>query len=225
MFRTLLLGIAFVGLCAAASAQNPQVDCPKIMIVEPWEWASPGDNVEFSLSSDLQPQKDVQIEWTVSFGAIESGQGTPRIAVKTKGGVYLESILVKAIVKGLPKECPNTAEGKATVGNIFDRAMLDEWGKLSASDQKGRLDNVLNELVQNPSDVALFILDSEKGSTEKDLLKRVKFIRDHLFRRRKFPVNRIIIASESISYNSHVVRVYRIPARSAGPICRNCRIH
>jgi len=163
----------------------------------------------------------------VSFGEIENGQGTPRILVKTKEGVYSEEILVKAIVKGLPTECVNIAEGKTSVGNIFDPAMFDEWGKrLSPEDQKGRLDNVLQTLREKPSFDALFILESEKRSTERDLLKRVKFIKDHVFGRRKFPGNRIIIASEAISSDNHAVIVYLIPAgEGAGPLCGNCRIH
>jgi hypothetical protein len=91
---------------------SAQISCPKIRSLDRAIGPCPETHVAFSLSIDSQSPQDIQIEWTVSFGEIENGQGTPEFLLQTKEGVYSEEILVKAIVKGLPTECVNIAEGK-----------------------------------------------------------------------------------------------------------------
>jgi len=225
MFRILILAVVLTGVGTAGFAMERPVQCPDIKLIEPPGLVSAGDTADFRLEPDLKQQRDIRVEWSVSFGQIENGQGTTSIAVRTALEHNFQTMKVKAVIKGLPNECVGVFEGTAIVGCCFDPIVLDEWGKLPADDQRGRLDNVLQELINNPADVALIILDSGKGKTEKDLLKRVKFIKDHIFGHRKFQANRIVIVSEPASHGYQSVKVYRLPPGLVKSFCPNCRIH
>jgi hypothetical protein len=222
MVRYLIIVISVVMFCTSVTAQDaPTISCPNFKLVEPPGLVSTGDTADFR----LEPDPKQQVEWTVSFGVIERGQGTGNISVRTSMANNLQLMKVSATVKGLPKDCSQIFEGSAVVGCCVDPVLLDEWGKIPANDQKGRLDNVIQELLENPTQVAFILLGYEKHSTEKDLLKRVKLIKDHIVRFRKFPANRIVVASESTSHDFYSVRIYRVPPSVVSAFCGNCRIH
>jgi hypothetical protein len=227
MFRYLIYLVAAFSLCATLRAQNtPQADCPNIKIVEPPGVAMFGNTVDFRIEPDLQNLNNVQIDWKVSTGTIEKGLGTSSIAVRSAPEAKIHVIVAQAIIKGLPKECKSVYEGSAVVGCCIDPVIMDEFGKLSSTDQKGRLDNALQELRNNPNNTGLFILRSNKGYTAKQLLKRVKFIKDFILDYRNFPANRIIIASDPNPYFEDAVIIYRMPPQiEARLYCPECRFH
>jgi hypothetical protein len=222
MIRHLIPAIAVFTCSSAALAQDPPpVACPSL--VEPPGLVRFGDTFDFRI---VPAMKGIEVAWKVSAGKIENGQGTQSIVVLENStephGVY--TITVKAEVKGLPWGCPIFYEGTAVIGCCFDPVILDEWGKLPINDQRARLDAALQDLSQNPTQVLLILLGSEKRSTEKDLLKRVKLIKDHVLGLIKTSPKRIVIAESPFGGDDHFVRIYRLPPDAAKSLCGNCRI-
>jgi hypothetical protein len=227
MYKTLFLGIFLLSACNTQFAQTAtSVACPNIRINEPTRLTRNGDTLEFQLEGDLKDLKDSKIEWKVSEGTIERGQGTPNIVVRTNlEPLTVYTISAEGSISGFPELCPNVFYGNAPVGVGGDPIIIDEWGSLPVNDQKGRFDNVLEELRRNPNNTGVFVLMSKKGSSEVKLLKRVKFIRDFVFGYRKFPKNRIIIASKAEPHDINALRIYRIPTEVVSAFCTDCRIH
>lgn len=228
VFRILILVICLVGFATFALAmEQASRECPNIKLIEPNRVTTSGDTVEFRLEHDLQDLKGIQVEWKVSEGTIEKGQGTLAIVVRTRiSPSEIHTIVADASIKGLPNECETKYQGFAPVGAIFDPVLLDEYGKLPIGDQKGRLDNALSELLRNSTYKGLLILFSKKGTSEKQLMTRVKFLKDHIFRYRKFTKDRIIIVSDSYPSSGDAVKIYRVPSGvNALALCAGCRVH
>lgn len=223
MFRLASIAIPIFVFFTATPAQGP---CPNISMIEPQGLTRNGDTVEFQLQGDLKDSKDSKIQWRVSDGKIERGQGTTSIIVRTSlepRTVY--TISAEASISGLPAQCPSVFQGSAPVGVGGHPIIIDEWASLPVNDQKGRFDNALEELRQNPSNTGVFVLRSKKGSSEIKLLRRVKFIKDFVFGYRKFPTNRIVIASDSEPAESDSIRIYRLPTEVVSVFCTNYKIH
>ena len=133
----------------------------------------------------------------------------------------LKTAVVRALVVGLQEACKNSAETKSQILVVADPVMFDQYGKLSPSDQRGRLDVLLYELRGNDY-IGEIILQYNEGTTKANLLKRVKFIKDHIFRRRNFSPNRIVVMSEPSGGDATVI--YRSPP-GARSICPSCKVY
>lgn len=75
-----LLPILIAFVAAIAHPQAP-TDCPKLEVVGPSGITTRGGLAVFTLEPDLPNSDRLQLEWTVSLGKIEEGQGSHKIVV------------------------------------------------------------------------------------------------------------------------------------------------
>lgn len=107
----LLLGIflAIAGLCASlnASAQKPMPPgCPKTAVRCP-DSVHKGETLKFT--ADIKggdAQVTPTFNWSVSAGAIESGQGTATIIVSTKDVEADSTVTATVELGGYSRDCP-----------------------------------------------------------------------------------------------------------------------
>ena len=229
MIRILGLGFALLWVCTVSAAGQAQAECPNIKMIEPQGLARFGDTFEVRLEPQLTNLENLQVEWKVSAGKIEKGQGTFAIRVLDNSAPPFQPFIinVEATIKGLPHGCTSVYNGTAVVGCcIHYDTLLDEYSvTLPANDQRGRLDNALSELLKNPRQTGYFILRSKKGTTEKQLSQRVRFLKNHIFGFRKFAATRIVIVSDPEPYFDDSVKIYRMPSDLVSSYCGNCRVH
>ena len=87
-----------------AAAANAQ--CPEISITGPAGIIKPGENMKFTVEvGPTENHSALKYVWSVSSGAIVSGQGTSTIEAKPTGTSLTASIKIG----GLPEDCASTA--------------------------------------------------------------------------------------------------------------------
>lgn len=210
-------------------ASNPACDecdeasCPMISVIGPSGVTMPGDTAKFKVEPQLDLKPNLRFDWTVSAGTIEAGRGTSEIKVRTSEQDDLKTIHAKVFVHGLPKGCSNTADQEALVVGIHDPVLIDEFGKIPLREQYARLDTFLNELINNPLQNGYLILRYMKGTPNSAILNRVRVIKNHVFGRRRFAYNRIVIFSEPSQRVT--TSIYRLPPESGDYICLGCKRH
>ncbi len=87
--------------------------------------------------------------------------------------------------------------------------MSDEFGKLSKSDLRSRLDVFLAELKNFPNFTGYILLHVQKGPSNAKITRRVRQIRDHVADRR-FDPKRIIIVSDE--FDGETTQLWRFEA-------------
>lgn len=96
--------------------------------------------------------------WAVSSGAIESGQGTPAINVRTTGEMAGTNVTATVKITGLAAGCNDTASEIAGITGFGCGLPVDEFGKLSKYDVRARIDNFLIQLNKEPESEGLILV-------------------------------------------------------------------
>jgi len=200
------------------------VACPIITVIEPQGVTNVGDTAEFKLNPSISKIEDLEFVWSVSSaGTIESGQGTNAITVRTDSKVDAKTLTATVSIKGLPKECENTAKGEAVLLKSQGDILLDEFRRIPLNDQRARLDSFVMDLIHNPTQIGYVVLNYKKGTKDSKVLKRVRFIKDHVFGVRKLAKDRLVILSEPS--DRETTKIYRLPRDYADGFCSACKIH
>ena len=101
----LALGGTSAGFNTSARQQPPPSKCPKTKVHCP-DTVTKSDTLTYTaLVSDGDKEVTPTYNWTVSAGAIESGQGTSTIQVSTKEVSEASTITATVDVGGFDREC------------------------------------------------------------------------------------------------------------------------
>lgn len=174
ILNALVLFLLFETLCLA---QNTDIGCPELKLVGPAGIVEPGERVIFLLEFDKAiDTRNLEFEWSVEQGEIITGDKTSRIKViSTERGA---TVNVSVRVKGLLSECQNIATTTAYTGGIGHPIPSDEYGKLSWSDERARLDAFFVELSNDPSFIgALYIHEQSIDFARRHMQKILKHAR------------------------------------------------
>ncbi len=203
--------LAFIG---STSAQ-----CPKIAVIGPSGITPPGDVMTFQ--ADVRGSASTfTYRWTVSTGTIESGQGTPEIAVRTDRSMTGGNVTASVDVSGFPADCPSTASEIVPVGGWICGMPVDEWRDLKPNDLRLRLDNVFAHLGLNPTHIGILVMTVTSKEPLNATNKRVQFVLRHAAFRR-FDKSRIWFVLEPDDFVG--TKYFDMPPGANVP-CDKCQI-
>lgn len=159
-------------------AQNERSPCPTIEVVG--GGINPDETMSFSVKvGDEAKNLNLEYKWTVSQGKIIEGQGTPSVKIDTTG-LSDVNITANIEIKGLPENCAKTDSEIGSVIICYREILFDQYGKLSANKIKERIQNLYNELGNNPNSQGYIInygTDKEIAIREKQITKASSLVR------------------------------------------------
>jgi len=139
----LALGVSAHGQYATAACPTVAVECPED-VIRPFVPLTFKARVE-GLPPGVQPQ----FNWKVSTGTISEGQGTTTITVNPDGIGQFVTATVELV--GFKASCPTTASCTKQIAGCGLIRKFDEYGNISFSDEKARLDNVAIQAKSEPN--------------------------------------------------------------------------
>jgi hypothetical protein len=134
-----------------ATAAQAQA-CPAMKVIGPYE-VTAGQPITFTVNITGGDQNVTPTyNWSVSAGAISSGQGTPTIIVDTTEVSAGQSITASAELGGYDRSCPVSRSITAEVlAKKADARKSAEYGKVKADEEKAILDRYASELASDPA--------------------------------------------------------------------------
>ena len=158
--------------------------------------------------------KRISYQWTVSNGTIVSGQGMPVIQVDTTG--LDENITAAVKIKGLADGCPDTKSETGAVCSCLHSLLFEEYGKISFTKEKMKLDNVADELAKNEAASIYFIIYSTDREKPAVLEARQANIEKYLVEKHEIPRNRIVfVLADSDAY---LTKIFIVPQGADAPL-------
>ena len=197
--------------------------CPSIIVSGPASVTNRDENMKFH--ADVSGVgSTLEFSWTITSGTIMGGQGTSEITVKPDGDNSYVNITANVTVEGLPSGCEKSAAGTARLAMAAECGMpIDEWGSgVSLNDQRGRLDGVFADILQNPKHtgfLVLYVLPEDRLDSKNE---RIQFVLRHA-KFRKFDVSRIWFHLEVSSEVRTKVYRFEVQPDSRLP-CDKCLI-
>lgn len=187
-------------------------DCGTLSVTGPAGITNPGDTMTFT--ANVSGGATPTYNWTVSAGSIESGQGTPSIVVRTTPEMAGGNVTATVELGGLDAacECPRTSQETGGVAPRPGSDLVDEFGKASNDDIRGRLDSFFANLSNNPNDQGYVI----NYGTAKEIAAREKLITNHI-NFRKFDRSRITLVRGGDTGGGVNTKLYRIPPGAENP--------
>jgi hypothetical protein len=155
---SMLLALAAVAPAWArhATTAAPAAQCPSLTVSCP-ELVAGGQPVTFSLNVEgAAASSKLTYTWTVSAGAINSGQHTSVITVDTTG-LGGQAVEATVEVAGLPASCPKSASCAVSSWACGYRRPIDSYGDINFEDEKARLDNFAIELQNDPTTLGYIV--------------------------------------------------------------------
>jgi len=141
----------------------------------------------------LVPSRSL-FQWTVSNGAIESGQGTRSINVRVPPNENGGNVTATVTLTGLPNACLVTASEIAPIASIPPQDPVDIYGKISLFNEYARVQNGVAAAIANPTSLLVIIREAHSfGSFERTRINKIKdFIRTRL----RFPTSHLRIITK-----------------------------
>lgn len=187
--------------------------CPdNITVTGPAMITRPGDTMTFTANVSGGSQTDVEYNWTVSNGTIESGQGTPTITVATTPDMAGGNVTATVDLGGLCETCVKSASETAGIEQPPVAQQVDEFGNIANDDVRGRLDNYFVQLQNDPSAQGYIIT---YGSA-RDVQRREALIRNHI-KFRNFDASRITFVRGGNTGELRTV-LFTVPAGAEAPV-------
>jgi len=123
--------------------------CPTLSVSGPTGITIPGDAMTFTATSD---RADLTYTWTVSDGAIESGQGTPSITVRTTQAMAGGNVTATVTISGFENcSCTTQASETAPVQGRPETVTVSEFGPAKPDEIKAQIDNFYIQLNNSPN--------------------------------------------------------------------------
>lgn len=157
--------------------QPPVVQCPQIQVqVGNPRILRDGEQVVFAANvGGGDPNVQPIYNWSVSSGAIVSGQGTRNITVDSTGAGNDRQIIADLLMSGYSYEC--NVRANATVQVAAPAKKVDEFGDLPQQDEEGKLGSIINYLSQGTPDRVYIIGYAGRNNVRgyaSDVLRRMK---------------------------------------------------
>jgi hypothetical protein len=173
MNRLFLIFLALLGSALSIAAQTAANNCPEVIVIGPNGVTRAGDALTFTASvANAGQNSNLEYDWTVTEGTIESGQGTAAINVRTTPEMAGTNVTATVKVRGLTAGCVDTAsESTGVAQDPVCQCSVDEFGMLSRDDVKARIDNFYIRL-QNDPEIKGFIIVHFNEKENRALQKR-----------------------------------------------------
>lgn len=135
---------------AAATTAAPVQPCPQLQIRTEQRPVRDGSPVRFTATlSGGDPAIAAMFSWSISAGAITSGQNTPAIVVDSTGAGAAREITATLLVGGYPGECGGGVSANATVPIAGPAVKVDQYGMIPEDEEKARLGKLMSFVTQN----------------------------------------------------------------------------
>ncbi len=157
----------------------------------------------------------LSFNWTVSTGEILEGQGTSSIKVSKKD--YNENTTATVEIEGLPEGCSNTASETGAVCRCMYPTLFDEFSIPTSRIEKVRLDNLINELGNNPNAQA-FIVEYFKPNTPKKVIaQKIQKITDYFVNIKRLEKERFTILAADSEDEQNRTKFWIVPPGAKSP--------
>ena len=209
------------GVCGKTNTQTVKIEecndcvqicptCPSLSVTGPSSSTSPGSTMTFSING----AGSNSVNWTVSAGTIESGQGTSTITVRTTKEMGGSNVTATAEVNwgGSPCTCPNTASETAPVVGLPKANMTDEFGKQKDDEVKARVDNFYILLNNDPNATGYIVLygtAKEMAHRKGQINKAITF--------RKYDASRVKFVEAGDNGMGEYTKFWFVPAGANAP--------
>lgn len=222
----LLFALAFVlfsvprQISSACAQQKPaKANCPVTNVTCP-DLVYTTDKLQFSADvrggdSNVTPTYN----WSVSAGAIESGQGTSIIQVTVKELSDGESVTATVELGGFSRECGYGSTAASCTSSVKKRAearKLDEYGKLTLKERNERLDKFAIELQMDPTSQGYIIAYGGRASRAGDAQKTASATKNYLVNKRGVDASRIVTVDGGYR-EQPAVELWLVPSRAELP--------
>lgn len=180
--------LVFLSSSVIICAQPATTSCPEITVTVPSGLTKPGDSITFTANIGKGRPDNPGYAWSVSMGTIVSGQGTATIKVQTTEEMAGMNVTAAVKVPGVGIGCSDTASETAGVAvDPICQCSADEFGMLSKSDVRARIDNFYIRL-QNDHGMEGFMLVRLNEKENRAVQKRfLNSIYDAIVRLKKDP--------------------------------------
>jgi len=161
--------------CEACEKVAIKPDCPTISIVGPAGLTFVGNKMTFTV--DKPEDFKGRYKWTVDYGNIENGQGSPSIEVRAPEVRHYINVTATVELLGLPENCINKASITAGVYRESVPYAIAEYGRESKIDEKARLNYVFEQLRKEKQDFVALIKIVVPASGKVTFEERVRTIK------------------------------------------------
>jgi hypothetical protein len=179
------------GTILHASAQPSQAQCPTVRVSCP-DSVSVREAITFVVNvSGGDPNVTPTFNWTVSAGAISSGQGTSVIIVDTTEVIGNATVTATVDLGGFNRSCSVAASCTTTVMKKAEARKIDEYGKIRPEDENARLDNFVIELQNDPTAQGYLIAYGGRRSKAGEAKKAAARAKTYLVKKRRLNAQRL----------------------------------
>ncbi|MCU1289464.1 MAG: outer membrane protein-like peptidoglycan-associated protein [Acidobacteria bacterium] len=220
MKQLIFTSFLIVTFCVFSFAQSEKSACPTINVIGPSSITYVDEPAFFSVElSDEAKNYKIEYEWKVERAEIAGGQGTSQIMIlpKMAGG----NIKATVVIKGLPKNCSNTASELAGTARPIIIEPFEEYQKLPLEDELGRLDNFMSRLSEDKDYKGFIFIITDESESIETVKKHIQVMLKH-FKFREFPKDRLTFAIEKSNHRKTLLWI--IPDGGKFPSCENCKI-
>lgn len=201
-----------------SSSSSSGDKCPVITVDCPINPAEPGKTMTFTanVKSD-EPNFQPAFNWTVTYGTIISGQGTPTITVKIPEQTHGSYTITGTVeIAGIPSECTtNSASCTTNVCGLPPRK-LDEYGSITRNEEKARLSNFAIALQNEPGAQSYIIAYGGYRSRAGEAQRRADFAKNYLINQYDIDARRIVTVDGGFKEET-AVELWIVPQGAAPP--------
>lgn len=214
MKQLLHASIFIFTFCFCAFGQKLETPlCPTVSIIAPSEIVTPNESAPYSAVVDSNGNElNIEYVWAVSGSEILEGQRTSKIGVRQVEGVNLT---VSVEIRGLPKNCPNTASESSTLHVHYTPKKIDEFSGSVSKIEKDRSEKISKALIDDPTAQLYVFFSTGKNSSPRSARKRSQEISKLLVRDNGIEAARITMIE--IHSNKELTQLWIVPAGSAPP--------
>lgn len=203
--RQNIFAISLFTFAIIAYGQDPKTGCATVTLIAP-DYSYPWNSVRISAEVGKAPIKGDWLVVKENFRSkkIETGKIKGAEFVEVNAWQTNDSGSITAVISIPPSpNCGNERTAAVSVTlteNPGTPWLIDEFGKLSLSDEKGRLDNIAASMQERPEHELLIFLNFGKSDTGAHKMLR-RYVA-HLSGLRKLPIHRITFLLENTDYFS-----------------------
>lgn len=169
----------------------------------------------FTVNVENYDSSKLSFKWTTSNGDIIEGQGTQ--SIKVSEGYNDENTTVTVEIEGLPEGCSKTDSETASPICYRPPTLFDEFSIPVSRIEKTRLDNLLNELGNNPNAKA-FIIEYFKPNTPKKIIaQKIQKITDYFVNIKRLEKEKFTILTADSEYEQNRTKFWIVPPGARVP--------
>jgi hypothetical protein len=193
---------------------NETSPCPTINLLGPAGISDADEPIVFTAALSKEAEKfNLKYVWTVSTGEIAEGQGT--LALKVLQKDFHETLTASLEIIGLPKQCESTASVSVYICRPLNFVQIEEFSIPASQIDKVRLDNLLNELQNQPATIAYIFERFERKISQNTIERKVQKIADYLIKEKGIEKDRFIISIAESDKN--LTQYFIVPPDAPSP--------